>query len=325
MGRTRTAHKDLPKGMTKKGKHYYHVTTTTPRKWTPLGPDRALALMAWARLEGRQPDPSVKTFEAVALRYECEVIPTKALRTQQDNLKELERLRAVFNRVQIDHIKPHHVRTYMDKRGQTAKARANREKALLSHLYNRAREWGYTDAPNPCLGVKAFKESGRDRYVSDAEYQAVWTKAHPTLRDAMDLALLTGQRPADVLKIKRADIHDGALWIVQNKTGAKRAIEVIGELAALIDRINARPRERHSAFLIQDDDGKPLRSDGLRSRFTKARQAAGVSFQFRDIRAKAATDAGDLAHSQVLLGHKRREMTEHYVRQRIGQRVKPLR
>lgn len=51
-------------------------------------------------------------------------------------------LRAVFNRVQIDHIKPHHVRLYMDKRGQTAKARANREKALLSHLYNRAREGG---------------------------------------------------------------------------------------------------------------------------------------------------------------------------------------
>ena len=37
----------------------------------------------------------------------------------------------------------------------------------------------------------------------------------------MDIALLTGQRPADVLKIRRADIRDGALWIVQNKTGAR--------------------------------------------------------------------------------------------------------
>ena len=56
MGRKRTTHRDLPKGMTKKGKYYYHVTTTTPRKWTPLGADRALALMAWARLEGDQLD-----------------------------------------------------------------------------------------------------------------------------------------------------------------------------------------------------------------------------------------------------------------------------
>jgi len=105
------------------------------------------------------------------------------------------------NRVQIDRIKPHHVRAYLDKRGETAKARANREKALLSHLFNRAREWGYTDAPNPCQGVKGFKEAGRDRYVSDDEFQSVREHAHPTLRDAMDIALLTGQCPADVLKI----------------------------------------------------------------------------------------------------------------------------
>jgi integrase len=315
----------MPKGMTKKGKNFYHVTTSGPRKWTPLGQDRAIALMLWARIEGQAPDPTVKTFEAIALRYEREVIPTKARRTQRDNLMELQRLRAVFNPVQIEHIKPHHVRAYLDKRGETAKARANREKALLSHLFNRAREWGYTDAPNPCQGVKGFKESGRDRYVSDKEFKAVWEHAHPTVRDAMDMALLTGQRPADVLKIRHSDLREGALWIVQNKTGAKRAIEIIGELKALIERINQRPRLRHSGFLIQDDSGNPLGVHALRSRFDKARKAAGVSFQFRDIRAKAATDTGDLAHAQVLLGHKRREMTEHYVKRRTGERVKPLR
>lgn len=222
------------------------------------------------------------------------------------------------------HAHPLQRQGYLDKRGEQAKARANREKALLSHIINKAREWGYTDAPNPCQGVRGCKEAGRDRYVSDAEFQTVWEKAGPTLRDAMDLALLTGQRPADVLKIQRADIHDGALWIVQNKTGAKRAIEVTGELAQ-IDRINARPYVRRSAWLIQDDDGKPLGTFAMRSRFDKARKAAGVSFQFGDIRAKAATDTGDLAHSQKLLGHRNREMTEHYVRQRVGERVQPLR
>lgn len=213
----------------------------------------------------------------------------------------------------------------MDKRGQQAKARANREKALLSHPFNKAREWAYTDATNPCLGAKGFKESGRDRYVSDDEFQAIWDKADQTTRDAMDLALLTGQRPADVLKIERTDLRDGALWIVQNKTKAKPAIEITGELAQLIDRINARPRERLSAWLIQDDDGKPLGAFALRSRFDKARTLASVDFQFRDIRAKVATDTGDLAHSQKLLGHRNLEMTEHYVRARIGERVAPLR
>lgn len=96
-----------------------------------------------------------------------------------------------------------------------------------------------------------------------------------------------------MLKIGHTDLRDGALWIVQNKTKTKRDIEITGELAQLIERINARPRERLSAWLIQDDDGKPLGTFGLRSRFDKARALAGVDFQFRDIRAKAATDTGD--------------------------------
>ena len=325
MGRQRSTNRDLPRGMTRKGRFFYHVTTTTPRKWTPLGAVKAIALLAWARIEGAEPDPTVKTFEAIAARYASQVIPGKALRTQVDNLKELERLKAVFGRVQIEHIKPHHVREYLDRRGESAKARANREKALLSHVFNKAREWGYTDAPNPCQGVKGFRELGRDRYVTDAEFQAVRAKAHPTVQDAMDVALLTGQRPADVLKIRRENLRDGVLWVVQNKTGVKRAIEVTGELQQVIERINARPRQRTGPMLIQDDNGKALGTFALRSRFDKARDAAGVSFQFRDIRAKAATDTGDLAHSQLPLGHKRREMTEHYVKRRIGERVKPLR
>lgn len=325
MGRRRTINHGLPPGLHKRGERYYHVTSTAPRKWTPLGVDRARALLEWARIEGSEPDPAVRTFEVVSLRYEREVIPAKAASTQRDNLKELANLRGVFGRMLIDAIKPHHVRGYLDARGKTAKARANREKALLSHLFNRAREWGYTDAPNPCQGVKGFTEAGRDRYVTDEEFQAVHAKADQTLRDAMDLALLTGQRPADVLKIMRADLRDGALFITQNKTGTKRAIEISGELAEVIDRIKARTRERLSAYLVQDDNGRPLSLLALRSRFDKARKAAGVAFQFRDIRAKTASDTGDLGHSQRLLGHKTRNMTEHYVRQRIGEKVKPLR
>ena len=157
------------------------------------------------------------------------------------------------------------------------------------------------------------------------EFDQVKAQAHFTVVDAMDMALLTGQLPADVLKLKRTDIRDGALWIVQNKTGARLGIEITGELAATIARISERPRLAISAYLIQDENGQPLTQCALRSRFDKARTLAKVNFQFRDIRAKAATDTGDLAHSQKLLAHKNREMTEHYVKARMGERVKPLR
>ena len=169
------------------------------------------------------------------------------------------------------------------------------------------------------------RETGRSRYVTDEEFDQVKAHAHFTVVDAMDLALLTGQRPADVLKLRRTDIRDGALGVVQNKTGARLGIEVTGQLASAITRINERPRKAISAYLIQDENGQRLTYFSLRSRFDKARTLAKVDFQFRDICAKAATDIGDLAHSQKLLGHKNRDMTEHYVKARMGERVKPLR
>lgn len=154
---------------------------------------------------------------------------------------------------------------------------------------------------------------------------AVWSKAHYTVQDAMDLAHLTGQRPADLLKLNRSDIHDGMLWFTQNKTGKKLRVQIMGEFQILIERILAREHSVKGAIaLLQDGNGQRLTTCTLRTRFDKARKDAGVSFQFRDIRAKTATDTEDLAVAQKLLGHKTRTMTEHYTRNRKGEKVNPL-
>ncbi len=98
-----------------------------------------------------------------------------------------------------------------------------------------------------------------------------------------------------------------------------------GELKDLIQRIQGRQTfsDRCDA-LLQDGNGQRLSYGALRARFDKARQEAAVDFQFRDIRAKSATDTGDLAHAQRLLGHKGRSMTERYTRDRKGDKVFPL-
>jgi integrase len=290
--------------MNRKGKTYYHVSTDSPRKWTKLGQDLAIAKRLWAEIEGERPDPSNSTFRGIAARYRKEVFPTKAYRTQLDNEKELIKLEAVFGAMPIDAIKPYHIKRYLDERGKTAKVRANRERALFSHVFNFAREHGYTDAPNPCAGIKGHKETGRDRYVEDDEFLAVWSKADCPVQDAMDLAHLTGQRPADLLKFNRSDLRNGMLALTQNKTGRKLLIEVVGELGILVERILGREYYSEGCdALLQDGNGQRLSYGALRSRFDKAREAAGVHFQFRDIRAKTATDTENLAHAQRLLGH----------------------
>jgi integrase len=74
----------------------------------------------------------------------------------------------------------------------------------------------------------------------------------------------------------------------------------------------------------------------MRHRFDRARQAAAMaapnpaaaerirSIQFRDLRAKAASDMEALDKAQALLGHTTRGMTEAYVRSRRGDKVKPV-
>ena len=47
------------------------------------------------------------------------------------------------------------------------------------------------------------------------------------------MALLTGQRPADVLQPKHTDIRDGARWIVQNKTETRMGRGITGDLVAI--------------------------------------------------------------------------------------------
>lgn len=60
--------------------------------------------------------------------------------------------------------------------------------------------------------------------MSDDEYATVWTCAHPTAQDAMDLACI----PADVLKFNVTDIADGSLSLTQNKMGKKLRVAIEG-------------------------------------------------------------------------------------------------
>lgn len=319
VGRPRTKNFDLPPRMKARRLktrtlYYYCVRGRTP---VPLGADLNDARRKWAEIETGI-TPAI-TFTVVADRYEREALPGKAFKTQKENERQLKYLRRAFP-FAFEAIAPLHVRQYLDRRSR--KIAGNREVALLSHLWNWAREKGITRLPNPCLGVHKHPERARRRYVTDAEYRAVWDLAPDWLRDAMDLALLTGQRPSDVLKMTRQDIQDGFLWVHQAKTGERIGIECSGELDAVLRRISAR-----SVTAIQplvNDAGKRVTIWHLDKTFAATRKVAGQDWQFRDLRAKTVTDEADLRTASQRAGHADEATTAGIYRRVRGRKVKPL-
>lgn len=359
MGRRPSKNSNRPKGMRARVQrsgaiYYYYELGGETRKEISLGSNYVEAVRKWAELEAA---PPIAVAKVVTFRYACEMYQKKYLlenapKTREDKLRQIEVLLEFFNNppAPLAEIKPIHIKQFMSWRvqrtqeamrkkelqveGHEGRVAANREKSLISHIWNAARAEGLTDLPNPCAGIKSFREFGRETYVYDEAFQAVWEKADVPTREAMDLAYLTGGRPADLLKIDETHLREGSIEVRQNKTGHKLRIAIEGKLATVIERIKARKRVISgvvvSTRLIVNEEGQPLGKYALRFRFDAARTAAGIGgddFQFRDLRAKAATDktdkTKDIREAQQQLGHSSVVMTENYVRKRRGRKVMP--
>jgi integrase len=330
---------------------YYNGRDATGRRVEiALGHDLNEAKRKWADLECREKPPETGLMRFIFDRYERDIIPGKAPATQRDNMLCMKHLRSVFDTAPIDAITPQMIAQYRDSRkskmkgeeGKPATVRANREITLLSHVFNLAREWGYTAKENPVKGVRKNKETPRDFYADAPVWNAVYAAACVELQDAMDLNYLTGQRPADVLKMRLSNLKDDALEVQQNKTKKKLRILLDDpehgrtKLGQLVDRIMNRPRKVASLFLVATPAGTALNKGTLRTRFDDARATAAKAaeeagnvelaariraFQFRDIRPKAASET-DLAHASKLLGHTDKQITRT-VYQRVGETVLP--
>lgn len=294
-------------------------------------------------------------------RYLIEVVPTKAPRTQRDNDQEIKNLRRAFGDFLPDEITARDIYKYLDGRG--APVRANREIALLSHLYKKAIRWGVAKR-NPCVRgeVERNREAPRSRYVEDAELELFKQHASPMIRAYCDFKYLTGMRKGDILTLTRANIQSEGIRYVQRKTrkrhprtgemiARERLVMWTSELRAVVERIYALRQRRRmrvngkrvplpdSIYLFAAKNGTPYydearaKADGFDSIWKRymakakaAAEAAGLPlrhFTEHDIRAKSGTDAAEAGQQ----GHKLLGNTEKQFKaayDRGVERVVPL-
>lgn len=300
---------------------YWYDMRGTGKPDVALGTDYALAIQQWDKLTNHIPLTRGRLQEAID-RWRDEVLPTYAVsgtRAQyKTNLKYIE---PVFGRAGWHEITLPVLRQYLDKR--THKTQGNRELALLSIIWNKARLWGLTELAWPAVGVRGWKnpENKRQVEVTDDLFNAVYKHADRLLRDSMDIATATGMRIGDVRTIVMP--VGGVLRFRASKTGKWAEFDVAQSpvLSALVARREAM--KAHSVMLLTTDTGRQASERMLLERWNKAKAAAGVEYPSladalaglynRDMRKRAADLAGDLGSAAALLQHSSTKVTaDHY-------------
>ncbi len=158
-------------------------------------------------------------------------------------------LKPEFGTLNVKEITRSHVRGLL--RGMAAKApvQANRAHACLRKIFNWAIKEEIVDMEgNPAAGISSpgGREKPKERNLSDDEIKAVWNeleKDSTAPKKALQLILLTGQRPGEVVGLPWEELNlNDALWMLPGSR-AKNGLANIVPLSNQAIRIIEKQRE----------------------------------------------------------------------------------
>jgi integrase len=141
-------------------------------------------------------------------------------------------------------------------------------------------------AANPCeKGGRLYRGSRADKVWSPEDEAAFLAHAPKHLHLPLLLALWTGQRQGDLLRLPWSAYDGVHIRLRQSKTGTRVTILVGAPLKAALD---ATPKL--GPVILNSTDGKPWTPDSFRVAWRRACQKAGiVGVTFNDLRGSAVT------------------------------------
>jgi integrase len=136
----------------------------------------------------------------------------------------------------------------------------------------------------PTRGGRLYAADRTDKFWGEAEIAALLSVASPEIKLALALvlALWTGQRQGDLLRLPWSSYDGSHLRLRQSKGGRRITMPAGAPLKALDDT------GRRSPVILTNSYGRPWTSDGFRTSWSKACGRAGVSgLTFHDLRGSA--------------------------------------
>jgi integrase len=207
------------------------------------------------------------------------------------------------------------IQRYLTKRSSDVQAETVRKELnVLKHLLKLAVEWEMIPL-NPAFGIKGPKApAGRIRYLQKGELEVVLIACPEWLRPIVLLAVATGMRRSEILKLRWLDVDlmNKRLMLPQTKNGDGRVV-YLNQTAEATFRGLAEGRSVNATAKIFAG----IQPEHVSVTFLRACRKVGIQdFRFHDCRHTAASwlrmAGADIHTVAQLLGHKDLRMAIRY-------------
>jgi integrase len=246
----------------------------------------------------------------------------RAETTRRNYRRVLDQLRQNYGTGLLRDLEPRHVRKIRNEIAAGSTTAADIAMSLISALWEFATEQlGLELDADPTHGVKRVHKVAHEHEPWPPELiERFLREARPSLRWAVKLALYTGQRRSDLVKMKWSQFDGEYIEVRQQKTGAPLSIPCHKALRA---ELESMPRVADT--ILVGERGAALTGSSLSVMVRKALREMGVNgYAIHGLRKNAAVElanAGcDAFEIAAITGHRTLGMVAHYSKRRDQKR-----
>ncbi|ANK84465.1 MULTISPECIES: tyrosine-type recombinase/integrase [unclassified Rhizobium] len=290
---------------------YYYAFKGGPR--LPGKPGDPEFDEAYNAAHARKVQPAAGTLQSILNGFQSSAEwHDLAARTQSDYVKLIKVIEGKFGTFPLSALADKRTRgifrAWRDERALKSRRQADYGWQVFARILSWAKEGGLVDV-NPCERGGRVYRATRNEFVWTEENEAAFlASADEHLHLPLIIALWTGQRQGDLLKLTWMQYDGTYIRLRQGKTKINVTIPVGGPLKIRLDAARQK-----AGNILLNSYGEPWTPDGFRSSWGKACRAAGVfGVTFNDLRGTAVTRlalAGATeAEIATITGHTLREV-----------------
>lgn len=269
---------------------YYYAWKGGPR--LPGKPGDPEFIAAYNEAVAQKAKHPTDTLQAVLNAYQSSPkFLDLADRTRKDYIRHIHKIETEFGDFPIAALPDRRTRAeflaWRDKMAVQSRRQADYVFATFASIMAWASDRGMILA-NPCERPgKLYRASRSDSVWTDADEAALLKIAPPRIRLAYLLAVWTGQRQGDLLRLTWNSYDGSHIRLKQRKTGRRMVLPVAAPLKAVLD---AEAKDKKAVTILTTSTGTTWTSHGFSATWRKTLAKAGVTgLTFHDLRGTAVT------------------------------------